>query len=388
MKFSNLFKFNKKEHIRAIRLKEIQEPKPRWQNPYFPKERPPKDNKERFKKWLWQQDGWAYFGILILLIGSLGYIIFGTKYFIIKNINITGNKNITTEEINNILNPYLEKKFLFLIPHNNYWFFNTNRGVEVIQNSVSNKFALESVKIEKKWPDTINLSITERIPGLVWMTNNNYYYLDLKGIATQKIDKIEDINADFPKITDLNNKPVELDKQVINEKIVNYILNLEKNFTNQTSLKIDSYSIPEVTCQEQEYKLEKYIQEDIKDTEDEETKAKKEAILKEYNAGELTVEESLSLLEQINNEQKANNNVNQTEKMAWKEVYTPIECDLTKVATEIDAETENFNVLFDVNLDLNNQLEKLKKLMNSELQDLSVVNDYIDLRFSDKIYYK
>ena len=71
MKFSNLFKFNKKEHIRAIRLKEIQEPKPRWQNPYFPKERPPKDNKERFKKWLWQQDGWAYFGILILLIGSL-----------------------------------------------------------------------------------------------------------------------------------------------------------------------------------------------------------------------------------------------------------------------------------------------------------------------------
>jgi len=388
MKILNLFKFNKKERIRAIRLKESQEPKQRWQNPYFPKEQVPKDPKEKLKKWFWYKDGWVYLGILLLLVGSMGYLIFGTKYFFIKNVVVNGNKNLTVDEINNTLNSYLNSKFLFLFPHNNFLFFSPDRGVEQVRNNVSNKFALESVGIKKKWPNTIEINISERVPGLVWIANNEYYYLDLEGLATQKIAKLDDINSNFPKITDQNNNKVELNKQVISQNIINYILNLEKNFTTQTGLKINSYSIPQVTCQEQEYKLEKFIEDDIADTQDTETKQKKETILKEYNAGELTIEESLDLLEKLNNEQKSNSNINKTEKTAWKQISTPVECNLIVVVKEIDIDTDNFKVLFDTSLDLNSQLDNLKKLFNTELKDLSIVQEYIDLRFNNKIYYK
>lgn len=386
MNISNLFKFNKKDRIRALRLKESQEPKQRWQNPYFPKEQVPKDPKEKLKKWFWYKDGWVYLGILILLVGSIGYIIFGTKYFIIKNIIISGNKNITADEINNTLNSYLNSKLLFLIPHNNYLFFQANRGVDQIKNNISNKFALEKIEIRKKWPDTIEININERIPGLIWIANNEYYYLDLQGIATQKIDKLTDVNADFPQITDLNNKKVELNKQVIGQNIIDYILKLEKSFNSQTGLKINSYTIPKVTCQEQEYKLAKIIENDINETENAEIKQEKENILKEYNAGELTIEESLGLLEEINNQ--SNNNVNTTEKTAWQQVSTPVECNLVVVAKEIDAQTDDFKILFDTSVNLDNELSNLKKLLNTELKDLQVVHDYIDLRFTNKIYYK
>lgn len=388
----NFFRFNKKKRIRALRLEQEKNKKnePRFANPYFPKEHIQKEEKPKdFKTFFLKKDGPAYTGIIFLLAACSLYIIFGTKYFYLKNIDIQGNKNITQEEIKNLLDNYLNQKKFYIIPNNNWFTINGEKAASTIKEGITNKFALAELSLDKKWPNTLQVNIKERIPGLVWISNDQYYYLDIDGMPSQKIEDKQGINADFPVINDSNNAPVEINKQVVSKNIIDFILLLEDKFPASV-LKIKSYIIPKITCQEIQYKMEKIFEEEINKTKDNKLKEKKKEILKKFNKGEISLDESLMQLENLKKEEKMSNvnNEEANEFVKWETNFVPKECNYVKVNSEINVLTDDgFEIYFDSKQDIDKQIENLTNVLKQKIDNKEKLQ-YIDLRFIDRIYYK
>lgn len=391
MKFFNFLGFNKKKRIRALRMEKQQNKKnlPKFINPYFPKkEKLEILDKNQKKKNMALIDLLAIIGIFFLLTGVSLYLIFGTNYFIIKNINISGTKNISRDEISTLLNNYTNTKKYYFISLKNWLFFQPEQAQKSIKEGISNKFALADIKIDKKWPNTIDIAITERIPGLVWVSKDQYYYLDLEGFTTEKISSKQDVKQDFPIIYDKNEIEITENKQVIAKKLIDFILSLSDELA-KVGIKIDSYSIPKITCEEQQYKMEKIITEEIDKTSDKELKEKKKKILDRYNKGEITAEESILLLDNLKNSNtNENSNANSSLTMEWQTVTVPKECDFVKIIKEIDVKTtDNYEIYFDSTIYLNTQIHNLQQTITQKIKDIKKIK-YIDVRYSDRVYYK
>ncbi|MFH1536620.1 MAG: FtsQ-type POTRA domain-containing protein [Patescibacteria group bacterium] len=359
------------------------------------KEQKPQTLREFLLNWILKKDGWAWLIIVLIVVGGGLTFLFATPFFKINEINLNGNNHISSEELNNIINKYKNSKSLLIFPRNNYIFFNEKKLQNIITENIQNKFALESISITKKLPNKININISERIPGLIWQSGSQKYLLDITGFPTEEFSKQENQKEEeYPKITDQNEKPVEIGQQVISEDLISFVLDLDQTFPQKTNLEIKEYFIPEIQCQEKVYRAEKILAEEIDETEDVETKNKKKEILEQYNAGELDVEESLDLLDEIKREEKKNKESKSPDEdssdefIEWRTYYEPVECDLVKINTEINILTaNNFAIYLDSSHDLDKQLENLNSIL-LEIVDNKENLNYIDLRFQDKVYYK
>ena len=106
---------------------------------------------------------WLGFLILVIL-GSLFYFFLFSSYFQIKEIKISGNQKIATKEIENIVSQQVNKKIFFFIPRNIFLI-----NFKKIDQTISEKFlVIAKVILKKEFPNTIFVSIEERVAIGVW----------------------------------------------------------------------------------------------------------------------------------------------------------------------------------------------------------------------------
>ncbi len=397
-KFLSSDKEKELQAIRQARRQRIEDDRPkalrtRLNNPYFQREETPRIDKD-FKKWFLNGEGWVYAGIIIIIFGALGYLAFGSGFLTVNNIQIQGTENLSQEEIQGLAQETLDSKFLKLIPLNNYLTFRPVKVEAAIYDNLENQFALESLEVAKKFPHTVEISIKERVPGLTWVADKNeFYYIDPEGVISQSIPAEEDLDENYPKIYDPNKVEVELDQQVVSEELVNFVLQVENKLPQETHLEIESYNIPQIQCQEKEYIMERVFAEEIAGEENLETKNKKKDIQEKFKSGEIDVDESLELLENINNQDpespdEGNKKEDKPEAVVWDVVYNPVDCDFVAINSEINiTTTEGFEIYCDSKLDLDMQINNLNSVLNEKIDDSAQIN-YIDLRFPDRVYYK
>lgn len=341
-----------------------------YNNPYFPKTKP--------------DDRWVYLTISALLLLGIIYFIFWAGYFDITDIKIEGNQNIKTEELKNIVDELMAKKKIFILPQNNLIILGPTKVEQVITEKVKNKFALENIFVEKDFPHTLKIIIKERIPGLIYINENGegeHYYLDLKGflVAEEKTLGLE--TTEFPKLYDLNQRQINLGEQVISENLMSFIINLSRAIKEKTSLEIESFSLPEIKCQEKQYLLEKVKLEGEQPVEE---KEKKLEILEKYEKGEITGEEAMKMLETA----AGNTNINSQEVFKIKEAFKDKPCDYRKILTQINAKIKTgYEVYFSSDSDLERQINNLNTVLQQKIPNPKQIS-YIDLRFSDRVYYK
>lgn len=109
-----------------------------------------------------------YLMIFILLVSSGTFYIknnFTVAKFQVKNISIDGYKHIAHKDIEDKLNYVYNKNILFLNP----W---------AIRKKLNELTMVADVKVIKKFPNTLNVNITERKPLLIMTDNNKHYLLD------------------------------------------------------------------------------------------------------------------------------------------------------------------------------------------------------------------
>ncbi|MBU1203162.1 FtsQ-type POTRA domain-containing protein [Patescibacteria group bacterium] len=122
--------------------------------------------------------------LVILLIQS----IFQAPYLKIDNIELSGNNDLSYDEVSEALEPALSgNKFLFF-KNNNYFLLNT----EPLAGQLIEKFNLDQATVQKKFPDKLLVTVKEKISYFIWSKDDSLYLLDAKGILNRQINALDE----------------------------------------------------------------------------------------------------------------------------------------------------------------------------------------------------
>lgn len=154
----------------------------------FKKEKPVQKNKNKI---IW------FFLIFIILAWIL--LMFTVPYFKINKLIIEGNKINKTSEIQNHAIQTDNFK-ASLIPRTNYFLFKN----EALAQEIKKQFLYEKVEVNKIFPDTIKITITEKPATVIFDNGQNYYLLDIDGKIIKKITDINPRQKFIPATTTVN----------------------------------------------------------------------------------------------------------------------------------------------------------------------------------------
>lgn len=360
-----------------------------FHNPYFKKP----TQTERLVK----SDLWAYLGSIILVLGLLIWLTVSRRWLWIDYITITGNSYLTVEQVAQATREALKQPRWYIVPQRFLPITNEVGLAESVRTTLEQTVSLQSIVISSDFPNTLHVTLKEYVPGYVYIDQKKNYYIDRSGIVTtQVVDG--DIDPQYPHIRDRNKKrSVNLHDQVVSETFITFIDAIIEKFTPATQLNISEFAIPTVTCQAKEYVAEKIFADEIEGTADSAVKEQKRAILDRLQAKEITVDESLTLLEEVKRGElgesdadgaSSENSANQAY-IQWEAQYVEAPCDYVAVTHDVIVVTQSgLEVVFDSSLSVDQQLNNLVTVLQTDLNGSTDNVQSIDLRYEDRVYYK
>lgn len=337
----------KKSGFRKREIKLVN--KPEYQNPYFHRKQ------DRYILRLLRRPRNI---VITFVIGGLIYLFFYSNYFVISQVELTGNQELTYDTVRYEVNKsFIERRFL-LFKQNNLFMYDVDEAKQKLWDA----FVLDELTITKRFPNKLIIRIKEKIPNLTLVTDKAFYYMDLEGVVTHVVPEAE-IRQHFPKVQDMNNRIIKLKEQIISPEIVNAIIILKDTFVTETSIEVDRFIIPETKCGS--------ITSNTSDDANTNTSA---------NINLNTNKSNININKSLNNTNKQNNNGN---------TNTALDCDLVEAVQDIGVlTTEGWKAYFTINDDIATQLQRLKIYLQRKATNRSEREniDYIDLRFGEKLY--
>ncbi len=148
--------------------------------------------------------------IFVLFFISLCILGLTTKEVRIKDIKVSGNLSVSSENVLNIVDTEINKNYLNIIPTSNIFLL---RQTEIKNNILNNYLEINSVKIEFKSIDKIVVVVTERQPTNLWCKGipsniGNCYFMDSGGFIFNEAPTFS--NDTMPKYLGLitDNNPI------------------------------------------------------------------------------------------------------------------------------------------------------------------------------------
>ena len=129
---------------------------------------------------------------LLAWIVCLAYI----PYFKVNKINYFGLNNTTRDELDEfIYGSFLNKKSI--LPLNNYFFISSGK----ISGELFKKFPFETVRVVKIFPNQLNIDIKEKISSVIYDNGQAYFLLDGGGTAIKHLKDTEPYETTIKMIT-------------------------------------------------------------------------------------------------------------------------------------------------------------------------------------------
>jgi len=124
-----------------------------------------------------------WFAILFFIVlGSIFYFFFLSSVFQIKEIKISGNQKISTQEIKDIIEEKINKKKLLFISRN-FFLIDIQEAKTIIEEFP----AASKVILKRKFPNKVIVNVEERTPVGIWcQSDENCYYIDKEGVIFEK----------------------------------------------------------------------------------------------------------------------------------------------------------------------------------------------------------
>ncbi|AWI03743.1 cell division protein FtsQ/DivIB [Clostridium drakei] len=121
------------------------------------------------------------FMLFILLLSISITLCLKHPYFNIKNIEVSGNRNISSKEIVDLST---------LSKGNNIFYINVRNG----ENNILSNPYISEVQIKRKLPATVQINIKEREALFYNTKDNKYFIVDKNGVVLQKKDDIKEMH--------------------------------------------------------------------------------------------------------------------------------------------------------------------------------------------------
>ena len=189
------------------------------------------------KKKFYQQPLFFIFIVFLLVVIALYFILFFSK-FQISAIDISGNENIESQDIENLAWLNINRKLFSLGPimiETKSIF--TVDSKALVKNILDTFPSIQEVKIQKKLPNSITLTIQERKPFAVFcppaqagQNDKECFFLDESGVI---FDELENIPQDmFVVRKEASNQEIFSGENIINKDTISMISKIEKELEN------------------------------------------------------------------------------------------------------------------------------------------------------------
>lgn len=169
--------------------------------------------------------------IIILLLGLLGWWLFYSDYFKIKNVEINGTLN---DEVKPKIEAFKGKNILL---------FSIN---QLDKKLFENESSIEELNVIKGIPDTIKVEVLVRRPQICWKTQDKIYFVDNNGIVFNLDELTTDLQK-LPQIEDDRNLDVITGEKLLASDFVLFVKDLPGKIYNATGKEIENMKVYETT---------------------------------------------------------------------------------------------------------------------------------------------
>lgn len=183
--------------------------------------------------WLFRNRRANQIGSLVIFFG-LVYFFFYSPIFLFNKIQISGLRDIPTEEINNLIKDQQSQRRFLIFKQSNFFIFSKKK----LNEQLSAKYVLSNLIIKKRLLHTLKIYLQEKTSTLTWITGDKFYYLNLEGQVISEVP-FGSPNPNFPKIYDESNKSVSNGQTVIQPAQIRFIIDV----LTQLPLKIGDITV-------------------------------------------------------------------------------------------------------------------------------------------------
>lgn len=147
----------------------------------------------------------------IILLSALFSFIFFTNVFSVKEIVVVNNAKVDGETIINNSNINIGTSNLFLV------------DTTQVSDSIKKIPYIENAVVSKKFPNKIEISVTERASSYVIKVNEEYYSIDINGTILEKIENVDETQN----VIIVLSPDLDVSKGVLDEANINKLKNIE-----------------------------------------------------------------------------------------------------------------------------------------------------------------
>lgn len=151
----------------------------RRENPYFNDRRADRISSSPIKNLLAKLPPrfWLWFFIFLVLIGGTAWLLFFSNVFIIKNIEVRGASLIPSSSLERMAYDRLERRRAFVFSEEKLAVFHSDG----LSKDIQDRYPLNNLRIIKRLPSTIIISLEEKSAAAVWFEGDVYYQVDSEG---------------------------------------------------------------------------------------------------------------------------------------------------------------------------------------------------------------
>lgn len=175
----------------------------------------------------------------ILILSTLGFLLFSPR-FQIQTMTVSGNNNISTEELEKVAGEKTKISFSFMgfdVSTASIFLFGKG-GADVLMENFPE---IEKVVIKKNFPNGVSLEVVEKTPFAVWtdvFDDSKRYVVDEKGSFIKDYEDREEYSSLM--MVSQKEKIKDLDKKDVLSKLSLIVKDL-----NDSSIKVSSFDMYE-----------------------------------------------------------------------------------------------------------------------------------------------
>lgn len=186
--------------------------------------------------------------LLIIAFMVIFYYLVISSHFLVTDITVSGQEQISEQQIKESLSQASQSR-LFLIPKNHLLLMTKARVNKLVTESIPLIKEVGSAK--RGWPNKIEISVSERKSGFVFVVKDRNFLVDEEGIVIKELIEPEEEN--LPRVIDQADEDVVVGEILSNPKLVVFIISMSRSWPKKINSEITTISVGSKITNEVEF---------------------------------------------------------------------------------------------------------------------------------------
>lgn len=173
--------------------------------------------------------------VVLIILGLI--VIWAMGSTLISSVEVTGTKNLRPLDVERLVRSNISR---------NPWYasYFTAGGLNLNRTLPEQEPRIKSVTMTRQFPSTLKVQITEREPGVVWVSANQNWEVDIEGVIIGAAGESKPTAT----VIDTTNIPVKPGDRVAPGRFVIFCQDIAQNLA-KTGLVAENFQVPESTSE-------------------------------------------------------------------------------------------------------------------------------------------